>query len=250
MNTHEDNLAAVDHRPYPLPDEPWTMFQRWHDLLFAHWPVDPELLQDYLPKGVAPDTLDGQAWLGIVPFRMSNIHTRRIPALPWVSAFPELNVRTYVTHEDKPGVVFLSLDAANPLAVFIARRWYHLPYYRALMRCEADGDGIAYASSRPVVGDRAASLVANYAPTGPATPASPGSMDHFFTERYCLYTEHQGKLLRGDIHHKPWPLQPAECELTINTMADIAEVPLPDTPPVLHFARELDVLIWDLKEVD
>jgi len=120
-------LTDTAHRPWPLPERPWIMTQTWHDLLFAHWPVDKERLRAKLPPGIALDLFDGQAWLGVVPFRMSNVAPRGLPALPWVSAFPELNVRTYVTRDGKPGVYFFSLDAANPLAVQTARTLFHLP---------------------------------------------------------------------------------------------------------------------------
>ncbi len=140
-------LEQLAHRPWPLPAGPWVMAQTWHDLLFAHWPVPIATLRPHIPTCLAIDTFEGQAWLAVVPFRMSGVRLRGTPA-PWLSAFPELNVRTYVAADGKPGVWFFSLDAGNPLAVAIARAWFHLPYFRARMSCEERNDWIEYKSER------------------------------------------------------------------------------------------------------
>ena len=122
------NPPDNNHRPWPVPQKPWVMRQVWHDLVFAHWPVSVDQLRPLIPPGLQIDTYDGQAWIGVVPFRMSGIRPRLLPAVPWLSAFPELNVRTYVVADDKPGVWFFSLEAANLVAVTIARWWYCLLY--------------------------------------------------------------------------------------------------------------------------
>ena len=128
-----DIVNRTAHRPWPLPQSPWVMTQSWHNLLFAHWPVDEGLLRSKIPPGFPLDTWDGQAWLGVVPFRMTNVAPRFVPALPMVSEFAELNVRTYVTIGGRPGVYFFSLDAASALAVAAARSLLHLPYFAAQM---------------------------------------------------------------------------------------------------------------------
>src|SRR3977135_4252914 len=128
-------LSETAHRPWPLPAGPWVMAQIWHDLLFAHWPVDAALLRPWVRRSCTATTSGGQAWLAVVPFRMTGVRRRGTPPLPWLSAFPELNVRTYVTYGGKPGVWFFSLDAGNSLAVSIARAWFHLPYFLARMLC-------------------------------------------------------------------------------------------------------------------
>ena len=117
-------LQEVAHRPWPRPAGPWVMAQSWHDLLFAHWPVDSERVRPLVPDRLEIDSFDGQAWLAVVPFRMTGVRLCGTPAVPWLSAFPELNVRTYVKYGGKPGVWFFSLDAGNPLAVVIARAWF------------------------------------------------------------------------------------------------------------------------------
>ena len=249
-----DILAQQAHRPWPLPDRPWHMFQSWQDLLFAHWPVPASRIEKLTPPGLMLDTYAGEAWVTVVPFRMSGIRQRFTPAAPWISAFPELNVRTYVksssAKESRPGVFFFSLDAGNPLAVSMARRTYHLPYFRAKMRCRKEDDGIRYSSRRTHRGAPEAEFRAFYRPTGPVYQAAPDSLERWLMERYCLYSvDRNGRVYRGEIHHAPWPLQPAEAEFERNWVAQGHGIFLPDMEPLLHFARKLDVLTWQIEEV-
>lgn len=230
------------------------MAQTWRDLLFAHWPVPAAALQALLPPSLPLDTFDGQGWLGVVPFRMAGVRPRGAPALPWLSAFPELNVRTYVRLRDrgceKRGVYFFSLDAANPVAVRIARRAFRLPYFDARMRAVNDGRTVHYASRRTHRGAPPADLVAGFTATGAIYQSQPGSLEHWLTERYALYTvDRAGRPWIGEIHHGPWPLQPAAAEFLANTMAGAAAIRLPETPPLLHFAHRLQVVVWPLRPV-
>ncbi len=237
-------LQRVSHRPWPLPSGPWVMWQSWHDLLFAHWPVETSQLRAHIPQRLQIDTFKGQAWLAVVPFRMTGIRLRGTPALPWLSAFPELNVRTYVTLEGKPGVWFFSLDAGNPLAVAIARKWFHLPYFRARMSCVKSGGWIEYASQRTHSAAPEASFQARYLPVAPVAAPQPGTLEHFLTERYCVYTaDAHGHVICAEIHHLPWPLQRAEAVLASNTMAQSLGLSLAGAP-LLHFSRRQDVLVW------
>lgn len=238
-------ITDVGHRPWLHPPGPPVMSMAWHDLLFAHWPLPPEILRAKIPSSVTLDTFEGVGWIAVVPFRMSGVTPLGVPALPWLSAFPELNVRTYVTAEDKPGVYFFSLDAGNPLAVAVARRWFHLPYFRAQMEVERDGQGIRYRSRRRHRGAPEAQFEGRYEPVGDAFRAKPGSLEHWLMERYCLYAvDPRGQVFRGEIHHLPWPLQPAEAAIRMNTMARSHGIALPGTAPVLHFAGRLDVVAW------
>ena len=228
-----------------MPDGPWIMTQSWHDLLFAHWPVGADALRRLIPPGIELDEFDGQAWVGIVPFHMTNVAPRGVPALPWVSAFPELNVRTYVRVGTKPGVYFFSLDAGNPVAVGIARSMFSLPYYSASIEVSNDAGWVRYASRRTATDGVHAALSARYRPTGPVFAARPGSLDHFLTERYCLYTVTDSfELRRLEIHHPPWPLQTAEATFEVNTMAEAAGIRLPSMAPLLHFAKRQDMVAW------
>jgi uncharacterized protein YqjF (DUF2071 family) len=221
------------------------MVQRRHDLAVLHWRMPPAAQRPRVPPDVELDTFDGSAWLAVTPFRMSGVRVRWLPPVPTASAFPELNVRTYVRRAGMPGVFFFSLDAASTLAVLGARASFGLPYHRARMRLaregEGDADGVRFTSRRA---RGSAELVARYAPRGPARQQDKGSLEHFLTERYCLFAWNGHELLRGDIHHRPWPLQPATAEFERQTMAAAASFTLPDEPPLLHYAGRLDVLIW------
>jgi len=232
------------HRPWPLPQAPWLMTQSWHDLLFAHWPMDARLVREQVPREFELDLFDGQAWIGVVPFQMTNVAPRGVPAMPWVSQFAELNVRTYVRAAGKPGVYFFSLDAANPLAVEAARVLLRLPYHWATMLIERSGDEIHYRSRR---GDEASApqFVASYRPSGPPFHPEPGTIEHFLTERYCLYArDHTGRPYRLQIHHRPWRLQRAAARIERNTMVLAAGLTLPDLPPLLHVSKRQDTLTW------
>jgi len=245
-----DPLSQVSHRPYPLPKTPWVMRQTWDNLLFAHWPVPAGAMRRVLPPQLEPDLFEGQAWLGVVPFRMSRVYPRYTFPVPWLSYFLELNVRTYVTVDGKPGVYFFSLDASNPLAVAIARRWYKLPYFTAQMGMKAGPDGwIGYESRRTHRGAPLADFRARYRPAGEVYPSLRGALDHWLTERYCLYTVAEGVVYRGDIHHAPWPLQLADAEIELNTMAAPTGLELPRLPPLLHFARSIEMVAWPLSPV-
>jgi uncharacterized protein YqjF (DUF2071 family) len=248
------NPAAVlhdaRHRMWPPPTGPWIMTQIWHELLFAHWPLPPDVLRPLVPAALPLDTFEGWAWLGIVPFRMSYVRLRGVPPVPGISAFPELNVRTYVTLDDKPGVYFFSLDAANRLAVALARAIYHLPYMSADMRCERSGDTITYTSRRTQRGEPPAAFEATYRPIAPAYTTAPGTLDAWLTERYCLYAVTPAeRVYRGEIHHGAWPLRPAEAEIRVNTMASAAGIALPDAAPLLQYSHRQEVLIWPIHRV-
>jgi len=221
------------------------MAQSWHDLVFAHWPIDPALLRPHIPTALQIDIFDAQAWIAVVPFRMSGVRLRATPALPWLSAFPELNVRTYVVADGKPGVWFFSLDAQNPVAVTAARAWFHVPYFRARMKCEDREGSFHYVSERTHRGGPPAALQVNYRPIAEIFEPNPGTLEHFLTERYCLYAaDCHDRISRGEIHHQPWQLQIAEATFHQISMTEAANIALPSQNPLLHFARRQDVVVW------
>jgi uncharacterized protein YqjF (DUF2071 family) len=245
----DDIFKHTQHRPWPVPEAPWIMTQSWHDLLFAHWPVSVRELRDRVPPGLELDLFDNEGWLAVVPFRMTNVAPRGTPAIPFVSAFNELNVRTYVTRDGKPGVFFFSLDADSQLAVSVARTMFRLPYYVAQIALKQHVDNFQYASRR-TSGEARAEFKIAYRPTGLTVEAMRGTLEHFLTERYCLYTtDDEFRAYRLEIHHPPWPLQPAEAEIEVNTMADAAGIRLPDVRPLLHFARRQDMVAWPLTRI-
>jgi len=239
----EEILAVNEHRPWPLPRQPWIMRQQWNRLLFAHWAIDPAKLRPLVPAMLSLDIRDGRCWVAVTPFYLSGLQPRSLPAIPGMSSFPELNVRTYVTLDGKPGVFFFSLDAGAVSAVMGARLFYALPYFYAHMRVRYAADAVHYKCNRRHMG-KIAEFDGDYAPVGPASNPSPGSLEQFLTERYCLYAVEAGRLYRAEIHHVPWPLQIAKARIATNTMAQAAGIDLPNDPPLLHFARQLEVLVW------
>ena len=244
-------LRTVAHRPTPLPQRPWAMQQRWNDLLFAHWPVPAAAVESTLPSGLVTDTFDGSAWLGVVPFAMDRVRIHGLPSVPGARAFPELNLRTYVRERgsNRSGVYFYSLDASNPLAVAVARTAFHLPYFWARMSLRYGPESgrsreVLYSSKRLFSAHRAG-FQARYRGLG---TLAQGPLEQFLTARYALYTAtRSGTLLRGDIHHLPWPLEHAEAEFEQNDLPAAHGFTLPDRAPVLHYARELMVYAWTVE---
>jgi len=221
------------------------MAQTWDDLLFAHYPVRAEAVRRLVPAELELDERDGTAWLGVTPFLLTAFRLRGTLPLPAVSTFPELNVRTYVTVEDKPGIWFFSLDTSNRLAVEAARRTYKLPYHFARISRERRGETVFYSCER--AGDPERRFEGRYRPAGAGFNAEPGSLEWFLTERYCLYAIDRGRLHRAEIQHPLWPLQAAEAEIAENAMPP-PEL-LAGAVPVCHFSRRQDVLIWPLRPV-
>lgn len=241
-------IGRTENRPWPLPAEPWLMAQTWRDLLFAHWALPPDAVARVLPPALPLDTFDGRAWVGVTPFEVSGLRPRGGLPVPRISRFPELNVRTYVSLDGKPGIFFLSLDAASALAVLAARRTYRLPYFHARMTIERREREIHYVSERTSRDGEPAAFAAEYAPRGAVARAAPGSLEYFLAERYCLYTvDEAGRPLRADIQHPPWPLQPAAATIATNTMTLPWRIELPPEPPLLHYARLQQVVIWPLR---
>lgn len=196
-----------------------------------------------VPEPLKIQEFDGTSWIGVVPFRMEGVMLRPLPDLPGISAFPELNLRLYVELEGKPGVWFLSLDAANPLAVWAARQFFYLPYFWAEMSLEDTGDWIHYRSHRR---EHDAPFRGRYRPTGPVYESKPGTLENWLTERYCLYAQApDGRIFRADVHHQPWPLQPAELELEESGVAEAFGLKTEGAPALLHFARKLEVVVWN-----
>jgi len=218
-----------------------ALFMRWVDLAFLHWRVSPEALRPLIPASLDVDTFDGDAWVGVVPFRMTDIHPVALPSIPTMRDFPELNVRTYVRHGSRSGVWFFSLDAASMLAVFGARAITGLPYFHASMLQRRGGTEVQYESVRIVHRNAPAELRVRYRPTGDIVRAQAGTLERWLTDRLCLFSMRMGRLLRVDIEHEPWPLQPGSADIERNTMATAAGITLPADAPHVVFARSLDV---------
>ena len=225
-------------------------FQRWRHLLFLHWAVPVEALRPLVPSGLEIDTWDDLAWIGVVPFTMRDVSPWWSPSVPGISNFHELNVRTYVHRGGAdPGVVFFSLDAASSLAVVLARLLWHLPYFRASMEMAVEGSFVTYRSRRLWPAPRPADLTLSYRFGDGLGPAAPGSFEHFLAERYLLYTQHAEQLLVGRVHHRPYPLHPAELISLSQDLSTAADLPPLTGPPHLLYSPGVDVDIFPLRPV-
>ena len=225
----------------------WVLAMDWEDLLFAHWPVDPRVLGRLLPETDPPlelDVRDGLGWIGVVPFRMSRVRPRWLPPIPGTHTFPELNVRTYVRVQGVPGVWFFSLDATSRLAVRVARLTYHLPYFDANIQVKTDSrtETTRYQSRRTHRGGGNARLDVTYSPIGAPQRSAPGTLEAWLTERYRLFAaDRRRRVWRGEIHHEPWSLRPAQAKFHILDMTDWLGLDLPQQQPHLLYAQHLSV---------
>jgi len=226
------------------PNEPaFGVSMEWRKLLFMHWEVDEASLRTLLPPRLTVDTFDGRAYIAIVPFTMTGIRWSYTPEVPWISAFHELNVRTYVTLDgNEPGVWFFSLDAARLLAVWAARTAFFLPYHHAFMRMNVDDERIDYVSRRLAAPNGTAFFRGVYGGGAHLPRSAPGTLEYFLTERYCLYAASpRGTLLRARIWHSPWPLQEGLASDFESDLVEVAGLPRPKGDPLLHYADYLSV---------
>lgn len=219
------------------------MGQTWRHLLFAHWPIDAQLLRPLVPAALPIDEFDGTAWLGVTPFMIESLRIRGTMPLPIVNRFPELNVRTYTTIDGRPGVHFLRLDTPSTLAILAARSAFRLPYEHASIELTTDQD----AGSTHVRAEREdGTIELEYEPVGPAVEPRAGTLEYFLTERYRLYTvDDEGRPAWAEIHHRPWPLQQASARIEVTGyLPGGLEV---DGDAITHVSERQDVVIWPLE---
>ena len=229
--------------PTRRPDKRPVGYQRWRSLLFLHWPVRVEALRPLVPPGLAVDTYDGIAYIGLTPFLMRGVRPALAPEALALD-FPETNVRTYVHVDGRdPGVYFFSLDAASRLAVVAARAGFGLPYYHARMRL-ARRDGVIEYASRRLSGTRPR-LAVRYEPGEHLGASPPGTLEHFLIERYLLHVERWGRLWCGQVHHAPYPVQRARLLDLQDELVAAAGLPQSaDPPPLVHYAAGVDVEVF------
>jgi uncharacterized protein YqjF (DUF2071 family) len=226
----------------------------WHHLLFLHWPVEAAKLQRLLPRELEIDTYDGQAYIGLVPFEMSNVHPSWLPHTPLQNRydrFPEINVRTYVRHHGQnPGVWFFSLDASNLPAVIAARSWFKLPYFWSRIRVQHENNASKYFVRR--LGPRptpAHCALEYHVEDEAAQAAAAGSIEEFLVERYRLYSQRGEALFAGQVRHHPYQLQRAKVLWLRENLVRRAGVSVRGAPPLVHYARGVDVEILPLQRV-
>ncbi|MDF1849364.1 MAG: DUF2071 domain-containing protein [Verrucomicrobiales bacterium] len=245
--TESDRIAAT-RRPEASP----VMYQEWSDLLFLHWEISPDKIAATLPEGLHVDTHEGNAYLGLVPFFMKAIRPRFLPAVGPISNFLEMNVRTYV-HDDsgRPGVWFYSLDASQPLAVFLARKMFHLPYFHASMEATKVEGSTHYQCHRNGTPDDEMSQFV-YRGGEKLSPPLPGSLEYFLLERYYLFAHRKvgNRLFCGQVHHTPYPAEIAGVTRSVSPALEQAGFPLDtEAPDLLHYSPGVKVSVYPITPV-
>ena len=235
--------------PAQRPDDRPAGFQRWRTLAFLHWEVPAPAVAALLPAGLHVDTFEGRAYVGVVPFTMRDVSPWWSPSVPGVSNFHELNVRTYVHVDGRPGVWFFSLDAASSIAVIAARTGWHLPYHRASMDLAEAEDEVRYRSRRLWPGPKPADFEVRYRIGEPLGHAVPGTFEHFLAERYLLFAMQGGELMRGQVHHRPYPLHRAEVIEVSESVVAAAGLPATSGPPHVLYSPGVDVDVFALRPV-
>ena len=245
-------MAEIDRMaPRSRPTGRVAMKQRWAELLFLHWVVPIETLRSKIPPELSIDTFEGNAYVGLVPFTMSDVRPAWAPAFGPLSNFHETNVRTYVHYEGRdPGVWFFSLDAASTPAVLGARTVWSLPYHRASMSLTKRDDVVSYRADRRWPGPTPAHCNVDYRVEGAPNAATPGTLEFFLAERYILYAQmRDGSLRSGRVHHVPYPLQPASVLALDETILVAEGIARPTTEPLAHFASEVTVDVFALEPI-
>ncbi|MGG1398021.1 DUF2071 domain-containing protein [Bacillus salipaludis] len=243
-------MNDVGHRSWPLPSKYWIMRQTWSNILFLHWPIPLNILRPHIPSSLQIDTFNGSAWIGVIVFVLEGIFPRGISSISLTPKFPEMNVRTYVTCDGKPGIYFLSIDVENWASLKIAKRWFHLPYYSAQVSFRKEGQSFHIHSSRNGNFNTPITFKGKYVPVSEVYFPKEGTLDHWLTERYCLYSSNNGdNIYCGEIHHLPWPLQKAEMEIFRNTLLSPFHFDISEVDPIVHFSTGVESLMWNIKKI-
>ena len=233
------------HLPFPMPNRPFAISQECRELTFMHWKVDPERLKPHLPDGLEIDLFNGEAYVGVIPFVMKNVRPRGLPSVPGISTFAEFNVRTYVIKDGQAGVFFLTLDAKSLVTCFYAPRAYGLPYRYAKASVKYEGESLQWRSRRSSDG---AELIGSTSNKGPLQSSDSNTLEHYFFERYCLYTEHQGCIRRAYVYHQPWSFTEAEVNLESNSLLESYNMGLDAlSPDLIHYSQGLLVKTWPIE---
>jgi uncharacterized protein len=234
---------SVSHRTWPLPSKKWSYYQEWNNALFLHWKVSIDLLEPFIPKDLMLDTFENEAWISVVAFTMEKIRPKNLPAFPPISNFHEINIRTYVIHNGKPGVYFLNIEAQKLLSAKLSKFLSRLPYEKARMKRSQKNELQDYTSKLKKKGFAFAS---KYRISDQLV--SKTNLDLWLTERYCLYLDRGGKTYIYEIHHLPWELQDVQVS-EIQTNYRIGKIDLNDSPDLIHYSKGVNVIAWRKKKL-
>lgn len=228
-------------QPFTLPFRP-AIKMRWEHLLFIHWAVDPEEVQPLLPPGLDVDTFEGKAYIALVPFTMRRVLPARFPTIPTLFDFNEMNVRTYARCGKEPGVWFFSLDAANPLAVAVARARWKLSYFFSRMKIvQETSQRFTYTSYRLFPAPKPAIAELSYEISGEPELTKSGTLEHFLVERYTLFSEKNRHLYKGQVAHEPYRVQPARLLTLKQNVVEAAGIENPACEPIVFYAPGFEV---------
>ena len=241
MSEYQYILEDTSNRLYALPKKPWKYFQQWNDVLMLHWSVPASLIENLLPDGVELDTFNGQAWISLAAFTVSGVRGRYIFPLPYFSSFEEINLRTYVIADFKPGIYLLSVETNKSLVALLTRIFTGIPYVKStILRI----DDRLYAK----LPAKKQSLNLRFCDN--VKPLRKDVLDYWLTERHCLYQNVGRTLYRFDIHHNEWEMKNIKLKIAhINYCAggfNTSGIP----PERLHYCKKLEVLFWSREEVN
>ena len=231
----------------PVEVDSALMEHRWERLTFLHWRYDVDEVQRLVPDGLAVETYDGSAWVGLVPFYI-RVSLPRTPSVPWASRFCETNVRTYVRDGNgNSGIWFFSLDAERLGAVIAARSTFHLRYFWSQMSLKEEGDRIEYASTRRWPGPRGASTRIALVRGEPFEPDELSLLDHFLTARWNVFSVLGDRYRFARACHPPWPLHRAQVLELDDGLVEAAGLTAPHGEPLVHYSPGVDVRIGPLE---
>jgi uncharacterized protein len=239
MNTIGSLLHNTAHRPWPIPGNNWKYYQEWNNALFLHWRVPVELIKPAIPSGLQVDEISGDTYVSLVAFTMQRIRLRYLPAFPPISDFHEINLRAYVTVDNKPGIYFFSIEASKRLSAMISRMLARLPYQYSPMNVGHIGEMYRYRSENKSKGLH---LDTEFEITQEEVAKS--AIDNWLTERYCLYHDEGSRRYRYQIHHHPWKLKKIMMN-TLNMHYRAGDLTLHDrSPDLLHYSPGVKVIAW------
>ncbi|MER6007089.1 DUF2071 domain-containing protein [Nonomuraea angiospora] len=220
------------------------MYHRWSEITFIHWRYPPACVQALVPGGLTVETFDGAAWVGLTPFLMRRVRFPGLPALPWLSTFPETNLRTYVRDpRGRTGIWFLSLDAGRLLAALGGRGGYGLPYFWSDMSVDTRDGRTRYRCRRRRPGPAGARCDAEAERGGPLAERERDELAHFLTARYRLFTLVAGRPATAQVEHPPWPLHHSHLIGLDQDLIQAAGLPICEEPPVLHASPGVPVRV-------
>ena len=221
------------------------LLQKWETLSFMHWSVDKKIISKYIPNGLTLDLYENGAYIGLIPFMMKNVRPRWGFSVPFISNFPEFNIRTYVKKGNKRGVFFLTLDAQSIITRIYASNFFHLPYRYSRGYVIRKNGSFLWSSNRLYKGFELEGSCEGY---GEFEYAEKDSLEEFFFERYYLYISSNNQIKSGRIKHHKWKIKKAKPRITKNAFLDSYSLGIKQilNPEFCHISDDVEVEAWPL----